>query len=210
MKKCARFATTAFIVAVCTLAATVYTTNLPVAGAEERPTTTHPVKQAGISIAFPDAWLVFDPTRAESRAIYEAAVEQAPQLAAFIDPGEDDEHGALKAIQLKDDGTAGVMLGVSSFPEQRVVEPVSLLRAELQQAEVFDTVVVRATKVAGRHAVRADCILITDEATTSGVEIRMYEFVGPRGAVALAFASPLGDLPEPDIRAAVKSVQFTR
>ena len=46
MKKLARIATTAFIVVVCGLAATVYTSNLPVAAAPDL-STTHRVKQCG-------------------------------------------------------------------------------------------------------------------------------------------------------------------
>jgi hypothetical protein len=209
MKKLARVATNLFIVAVCSLAATVYTSNLPVAGATEVSTTTHRVKQAGISIAFPDSWVVFDPTEAESRAVFDAAVEQVPALEQFPGAAADSEDtSVLRAIQIPGEGAPAVVFGMDSFPEQRVTEPVSLLRAQLQAAEVFDSVVVRATKVAGRHAVKADCILLIDEATSSGVEIVLYEFVGSRGGVVMVFASPLGDLPEQEIRAAVKSVRF--
>ena len=208
MKKSTRVATTVFLVAVCSLAATVYTTNLPVASAMDTPTTTHTVKRAGVTIAFPDTWLVFDPTRQESHAMYDAAAAQVPALAQFADAAADGQKSfVLRAIQMKDDGSAAVVFGLSSFPEQRVTEPVSLLRAELRHTGVFDTVLVRATRIAGRHAVLADCVLITDEETSSGIEILMYEFVGGRGAVGLVFAAPLGDLPEADIRAAVKSVR---
>ena len=167
------------------------------------------MKQAGISIALPDSWLVFDPTEAESRVAFDAAVEQVPALAQFSGAAADSEdHSVLQAIQMTDEGAPAVVFGLDSFPEQRVTEPVSLVRAQLRDAGVFDAVVVRAAKVAGRHAVKADCTLIVDEATSSGVEIVMYEFVGSHGGVVMVFAAPLGALPEQDIRAAVKSIRF--
>jgi hypothetical protein len=211
MKKLARVATTMFIIGVCSLAATVYTTGLPVAGATSGDVRTHMLKRAGISVAFPESWIVFDPTRQESRAQFDAAVAVDPRLAQFSDlVASASEHSVLMALGSNPDGSTAVGMGVQWYPDQQVTEPVSLLRAELEHSDVFDTAVVRASKVAGRHAVMADCTLVTDEATSSGVELRMYEFVGPRGLVAMAFAAPLGDLPERDIRAAMTSVRFIR
>jgi hypothetical protein len=82
MKKLARVATTMFIIGVCSLAATVYTTGLPVAGATE-PSTTRVIKRAGISIAVPDSWVVYDPTRQETKAAFDAVVAGNPDLKQF-------------------------------------------------------------------------------------------------------------------------------
>jgi hypothetical protein len=204
------------IVVACSLAATVYTTGIPVSAA-----TTHvppayqvlPVQKAGFSIAIPGEWIVFDPTKAESRAQFDALIAANPQMKEFSDAAAGNaEHSVLTALGTGADGTGVVSFGVTFYAGVRALEPASYVKAGLERSGAFDVVKVRRIEVAGEHAIRASCTMPIGTAgpAEESAELTVYELVGPKGVLVVAFASRGGALSAFDRNAVMASLQLGR
>ena len=184
------------------------------AGSETGPTgatRTVDVRTAGFSVEIPEPWVVFDSTKAESRAQFDAAVASNPELAQFSSAAASGaEHTALEVVDPSPAGGQGAYLTVQFYKGQRVTEPVSLVRAEFQQTDVFDDVSVRAAKLAGVRAVRARCALVMGAGAADRAELLVYELVGPKGLLVVSLAwSGNGPIPS-TVRDIVASVRLAR
>jgi hypothetical protein len=210
MKKLARVTTTMFIIGVCSLAATVYTTGLPVAGATE-PSTTRIIKRAGISIAVPDAWIVYDPTRQETKAAFDAAVAGNPDLKQFSSAATSAaQHSVLEAVRPASDVGTQAALSIQFYDGIAVKEPVSLVKAELERSGAFRSVDVRRARFAGADAVQVRATIPLDSGGLTGVHELMYEFVSRKGLVLIGCFWKVGTPKPADVNAVLRSVRLAR
>jgi hypothetical protein len=143
------------------------------------------VEKSGFTISLPTSWTTFDSTRQESREAFDAAVAANPELEQFSGlAGEATDATVLQAVGASTAGDA-IHFEVQHYPEQLVLDPVSLLRAQLRESGVFRHVQVASLRVAGVRAVNARLDLSLGAGTVAEV---MYEVVGSDGMLLFVFA----------------------
>ena len=165
------------------------------------------VTRAGFSVTLPAEWTVFDPTRQESREVFDAAIAKIPELEGYSDlAAQGAQSSVLNAIGPAQNG-AGVSFGVSYFPERLALDPVSLLRNQLRRTGIFENVRVTRVTVARHQAVRAQAEMVGSSAR---VALTTYEVIGRKGLLFFTFGSADPSATTTSARSTMASLELLR
>jgi hypothetical protein len=116
----------------------------------------------------------------------------------------------LEAVRPASDVGTQAALSIQFYDGIAVREPVSLVKAELEQSGVFRSVDVRRARFAGADAVQVRATIPLDRVALSGLHELMYEFVSRKGLVLVGCFWKAGTPKPADVDAVLRSVRLAQ